>query len=248
MGADFIEPDLVITKDRVLIARHEPEIGGTTDVASRPEFASRRTTKVIDGVTFHRLVHRGFHPRRDQDPRAVERIPAQRQENTVFNGLFEVPTLEEVLRLRERLVQVSCAVDPIGVYPETKHPTYFQSIGLALEPPLVSPLLRPTLRPGQAQRAVFVQSFEDGQPARARRDDRRAASCSSTARSGSRTTSSAAGDPRTYADLATPAGLAEVGDVRRRHRPAEGHGRARRRRRHARRRPRRWWPTPIARA
>jgi len=158
MGADFIEPDLVTTRDHVLIARHEPEIGGTTDVASRPEFADRRTTKVIDGVTFTGWFTEDFTLAEIKTLRAVERIPALRQENTIFNGLFEVPTLEEVLRLRERLSRELRR--EIGVYPETKHPTYFQSIGLPLEPPLVSLLRRHDLDRRNAP--VFVQSFEDG--------------------------------------------------------------------------------------
>ena len=158
MGADFIEPDLVTTRDHVLIARHEPEIGGTTDVASRPEFADRRTTKVIDGVTFTGWFTEDFTLAEIKTLRAVERIPAVRQENTLFNGLFEVPTLEEVLRLRERLSRQ--LQREIGVYPETKHPTYFQSIGLPLEPPLVAILRRHGLDRRNAP--VFVQSFEDG--------------------------------------------------------------------------------------
>jgi len=158
MGADFIEPDLVTTRDHVLIARHEPEIGGTTDVASRPEFADRRTTKVIDGVTFTGWFTEDFTLAEIKTLRAVERIAALRQENTIFNGLFEVPTLEEVLRLRERLSRELRR--EIGVYPETKHPTYFQSIGLPLEPPLVSLLRRHDLDRRNAP--VFVQSFEDG--------------------------------------------------------------------------------------
>ena len=158
MGADFIEPDLVTTKDHVLIARHEPEISATTDVAARPEFAGRRTTKTIDGIATTGWFTEDFTLAEIKTLRAIERIPAVRQENTVFNGLFEVPTLEEVLRLRERLSKELGR--EIGVYPETKHPTYFQSIGLPLEPPLVSILRRHNLDHRNAP--VFVQSFEDG--------------------------------------------------------------------------------------
>jgi len=158
MGADFIEPDLVITKDRVLIARHEPEISGTTDVASRPEFAARRTTKTIDGIATTGWFTEDFTLAEIKTLRAIERIAPLRQENTLFNGLFEVPTLEEVLKLRERLSRELGR--EIGVYPETKHPTYFQSIGLPLEPPLVEILRRHDLDRRNAP--VFVQSFEDG--------------------------------------------------------------------------------------
>jgi len=139
MGADFIEPDLVSTKDHVLVTRHENEISGTTDVASRPEFASRRTTKTIDGVPVTGWFTEDFTLAEIKTLRAVERIPAVRQRNTLYNGLFEVPTLDEVLRLRERLSRELRR--EIGVYPETKHPSHFASIGLRLEPLLLDPPL-----------------------------------------------------------------------------------------------------------
>ena len=97
MGADFMEPDLVSTKDGVLVARHEPEIGGTTDVASRPEFASRRRTVVLDGVSVTGWWTHDFTLAELKTLRAVERLPAVRQRNTMYNGLFEVPTFQEVL-------------------------------------------------------------------------------------------------------------------------------------------------------
>ena len=156
MGADYIEPDLVSTKDHVLVARHEPEIGGTTDVAGRPEFADRRRTVTLDGVSVTGWFTHDFTLAELKTLRAVERLPAVRQENTLYNGLFEVPTFQEVLDLRSRL---SRELDrTIGVYPETKHPTYFRGLGLPLEEPLVATLRRNLLDLPHAP--VFVQSFE----------------------------------------------------------------------------------------
>src|SRR5262245_34663232 len=135
LGADFVEPDLVSTKDGVLVARHENDITGTTDVASRPEFASLRRTKVVDGLTITGWFTEDFTLAELKQLRAVERLPGVRQRNTLYNGLFQVPTFQEVLDLRARLSRELGR--EIGVYPETKHPTYFRSIGLDLEPPLV---------------------------------------------------------------------------------------------------------------
>src|SRR5262245_51532733 len=156
MGADFIEPDLVSTKDGVLVARHEPEISGTTDVASHPEFADRRRTVTLDGTSVTGWWTHDFTLAELKTLRAVERLPAVRQRNTLYNGLFEVPTFQEVLDLRARL---SKELDrTIGVYPETKHPTYFRAFGLPLEEPLVATLRSNDLDGRHAP--VFVQSFE----------------------------------------------------------------------------------------
>src|SRR4051794_27535201 len=104
MGADYIEPDLVMTKDHVLVARHEPAIGGTADVAQHPEFASRRKTKVIDGITFaNDWFVEDFTLAELTTLRAVERLPDVRQHNTIWNGRYTVPTLEEVIDLRDQL-------------------------------------------------------------------------------------------------------------------------------------------------
>jgi len=98
-GADYVEPDLVSTKDHVLVARHENEIGGTTDVAQHPEFADRRTTKVIDGVSTIGWFTEDFTLAELKTLRATERLPQVRPENTAYDGRFEVPTLQEVLNL-----------------------------------------------------------------------------------------------------------------------------------------------------
>ena len=156
MGADYIEPDLVPTKDGVLVARHEPEIGGTTNVADHPEFAARKTTKTIDGISFTGWFTEDFTLRELKTLRAKERLPDVRPQNTKYDGKFEVPTFQEVLDLRARLSRKLHR--PLGVYPETKHPTYFRSIGLPLEPGLVRALERNGLNRRGAP--VFVQSFE----------------------------------------------------------------------------------------
>lgn len=155
-GADFIEPDLVSTKDGVLVARHENEISGTTDVADRPEFADRRTTKVIDGTSLTGWFTEDFTLAELKTLRAKERIPQVRQNNTMYDGMFEVPTFEEVLELRERLSKELRR--PIGVYPETKHPTYFDSIDLSLEEPLLESVRAHGLDKKNAP--IYIQSFE----------------------------------------------------------------------------------------
>jgi len=150
MGADFIEPDLVPTRDGVLVARHENDITSTTDVAQRPEFLDRRTTKVIDGVSQTGWFTEDFTLAELETLRATERIPALRTTNAAFNGLYKVPTLQEVIDLAQR--------EGVGIYPETKHPTYFDSIGLSPEEPLVRTLKANGLDSRRAD--VFVQSFE----------------------------------------------------------------------------------------
>jgi glycerophosphoryl diester phosphodiesterase len=155
LGADHIEPDLVITADGVLVSRHEPEIGATTDVAEHPEFAERRTTKSVDGAAVTGWFVEDFTLAELKTLRARERIPRVRPENTLYDGRFEVPTFAEVLQLRARLSDRLGR--EIGVYPETKHPTYFAAHGTPLEPPLVAALRAAGLDRPDAP--VFVQSF-----------------------------------------------------------------------------------------
>jgi glycerophosphoryl diester phosphodiesterase len=205
MGADYIEPDLVITSDGVLVARHEPEISGTTDVAQHPEFADRKTTKTIDGEPVTGWFVEDFTLAELKTLRAIERIPELRQENTIYNGRFEVPTFDEVLELRERLSKELGR--EIGVYPETKHPSYFTSIGQPLGPPLVDALTEAGLNRPNAP--VFVQSFETTNLQKLN-DELRVPLVQLISGSGAPADLQAAGDPRTYADLATPAGLAEI--------------------------------------
>jgi glycerophosphoryl diester phosphodiesterase len=159
MGADYIEPDLVSTKDHVLVARHEPAIGATTDVADHPEFASRRTTKVIDGIKFeNEWFTEDFTLAELKTLRANERLPDIRQHNTMYNGRYTIPTFQEVIDLRNQLSRELHR--QIGIVPELKHSTYFRSIGLPLEEPFVQTLRRNHIdnRAGK----VTVQSFEIG--------------------------------------------------------------------------------------
>src|SRR5919109_1744639 len=132
MGADYIEPDLVSTKDHVLVARHENNIAETTDVASHPEFADRQTTKTIDGAAVTGWFTEDFTLAELRTLRAKERLSELRPLNTAFDGLYRVPTFQEVVDLAKRA--------GVGIYPETKLPTYFDSIGLSLEEPLLATL------------------------------------------------------------------------------------------------------------
>ena len=158
MGADYIEPDLVSTKDGVLVARHENEISGTTDVATRTEFSDRQTTKTIDGSEVTGWFTEDFTLAELKTLTAKERIPAIRPDSATYDGLYAVPTLQEVIDLA---AQKSLETGrTIGIYPETKHPTYFDSIGLSLEEPLVAMLNANGLI--DADDAVFIQSFEVG--------------------------------------------------------------------------------------
>ena len=145
LGADFIEPDVVSTRDGRLVARHENEISGTTDVASRPEFAGRRTVKEVDGRAKEGWFTEDFTLAELRTLRARERLPELR--GTAFDGRFGIPELDEVIALAART--------GVGVYPETKHPTYFAGLGLALEPPLLAAL-------EGFGGPVFIQSFEAG--------------------------------------------------------------------------------------
>ena len=153
LGADYIEPDLVATKDGRLIARHEPNITSTTDVGSHPEFADRETTKMVDGVAETGFFASDFTLAEIKTLRAVQPLAERPQQ---FNGRFEIPTLEEVIALAKRW---SKKLDrQIGVYPETKHPTYHAGLGLPLEHRLVKVLRREGWNNRRAP--VFIQSFE----------------------------------------------------------------------------------------
>ncbi|MEU3165413.1 glycerophosphodiester phosphodiesterase [Streptosporangium sp. NPDC006930] len=199
LGADYIEPDLVSTKDHVLVARHENEIGGTTDVESHPEFAGRRTTKTVNGVSITGWFTEDFTLAELKTLRAEERIPDLRPGNTAFNGLAEIPTFDEVVALAKR--------SGVGVYPETKHPSYFDSIGLSLEEPLLAVLGRHGWR-GSGD-PVFIQSFETAN-LRELREKTSLPLIQLVTATGAPYDWVAAGDPRTYDTMVTPAGLREV--------------------------------------
>lgn len=157
-GADFIEPDLVLTKDAILVARHENEISETTDVAARPEFAARKTTKTIDGESFTGWFTEDFTLAELRTLRAKERLPQLREANRAFDGQEFVPTFDEVLALARDEGKKRGRV--IGVYPETKHPSYFTAIGLPHERPLLAALAR--FGHSDKSAPVFIQSFEVG--------------------------------------------------------------------------------------
>jgi glycerophosphoryl diester phosphodiesterase len=207
LGADYLEPDLVSTRDGVLVARHEPEIGGTTDVAAHPEFADRRTTKRIDGHTMEGWFTEDFTLAELKTLRAVERIPAVRPRNTRFDRLFPVPTFAEILELTARLATELGR--PIGVYPETKHPSYHASIGLPLEPALVAQLRAAGLDRPDAP--VFVQSFEVAN-LRALAGEIAAPLVQLVDSDEPPADLVAAGDPRDHRALLSPAGLAEIAE------------------------------------
>ncbi len=199
MGANYIEPDLVSTKDGVLVARHENEIGGTTDVAQR--FPERQTTKVIDGDSVTGWFTEDFTLAELRTLRARERLPFR---DTSFDGQFLVPTFDEVLRLANRLSREVGRV--IGVYPETKHPTYFRSIGLPLEEPLLEALNRAGWNRGDAP--VFIQSFEVGNLRKLRTMTN--VRLIQLIANGSPADRSEGGDVPTYAQMITPDGLRDV--------------------------------------
>src|SRR5512145_2814403 len=127
LGADFIEPDLVATRDGVLVARHEPNITSTTDVRERPEFASRKTRRTVDGVEEEGWFVTDFTLAELKTLRAIQPFPDR---DPAYNGKFQIPTFDEVLDLaRSESARVGRS---IGVYAETKHPTYHASLGLKL--------------------------------------------------------------------------------------------------------------------
>lgn len=216
LGADFIEPDLVSTKDGVLVARHEPNITGTTDVSKRPEFASRKTKKMVDGVqeegwfasdfTLAELrILRAIQPLSDRDPQ--------------FNGQFQIPTFVEVLDLAK--AEGAKAGRTVGVYPETKHPTYHAALGLMLEDKLLATLAQY----GYTTKAspVIVQSFEVANLKYLRsktqvrlvqlvdgNDINADGSIDLTAPYDKPYDFAVASDARTFASLLTPAGLQQV--------------------------------------
>jgi glycerophosphoryl diester phosphodiesterase len=196
----------VSTKDGVLVTRHENEISGTTDVESHPEFADRQDTRPIDGRPVTGWFTEDFTLAELRTLRAEERLPDVREENTLYNGLYQVSTLDEVLELRAELSRELGR--EIGVYVETKHPTYFDDIGLSLEEPLLADLGEAKLdRPNSP---VFIQSFETANLRELHDDGVRVPLVQLLSATGAPYDFVAAESPRTYADLITAEGLAEV--------------------------------------
>ncbi|MFJ6251890.1 MULTISPECIES: glycerophosphodiester phosphodiesterase [unclassified Streptomyces] len=203
LGAHVIEQDLVPTRDGHLVCRHENDITGTTDVADHPEFASRRTTRTVDGTALTGWFTEDFTLAELKTLRAKERIPANRQENTLYDGRWTVPTFEEVLRWADE--EGRRRGREVWLYVETKHPSYFRSLGLGLEERLAR-LLRRYGR-HRAHSPVILQSFE---PSSIQRLAKLVDAPGVVLLSGAGTRPwdfTEAGDPRTVADLITPEGL-----------------------------------------
>jgi len=213
-GADYIEPDLVSTRDGVLVARHENEIGATTDVGERPQFASRKSRKTIDGRELEGWFTEDFTLAELKTLKVRERIPEVRPGNARLDGTLEIPTFEEILELvaalERRDTHARPHADPprrIGVYPETKHPSYFAKCGLALEAPLLAALKRHGLDGERS--AVFIQSFETAN-LQALRKLTRVPLVQLIDGSGAPYDLVAKGDERGYRDLVTQRGLADI--------------------------------------
>jgi glycerophosphoryl diester phosphodiesterase len=196
MGADYIEPDVVTTKDHVLVARHDNWLNDTTDVARHPEFAALRTTKTIDGVQRTDWFTEDFTYAQLRTLRLKERLPDQRPRSAAFDGVDPIASLDEVLRIARQ--------HHVGVYPETKHPTYFQSIGLPLEDALLNELAKYGFK-GRNDK-VFIQSFETAN-LRALRKKTSIRLIQLIDASGAPYDFVANHDPRTYSDLVKPDGL-----------------------------------------
>ncbi len=201
-GADYIEPDLVATKDLVLVARHENELSGTTDVATREEFEDRRRDKTIDGQKVAGWFAEDFTLAELRTLRAKERIPALRPANARYDGLYQVPTFAEIVKLvRAKEAETGRR---IGLYPELKHPEFLlQDAGIDM----VDLLLRDFRQLGiTAADPVFVQNFEIAPLQRLKQ------------RGGGfelvqlvEPISGPADEPSIrYADMVTPTGLAEI--------------------------------------
>ncbi|GAB2978618.1 glycerophosphodiester phosphodiesterase [Amycolatopsis acidiphila] len=204
-GVSWVDVDLVPTKDGHLVARHENEIGGTTDVARHPEFGARRTTKVVDGVSLTGWFTEDFTLAELKTLRATERIPDLRPHNTRYDGRWQIATYQEVLELTRRLGRELHRT--LGTYPEVKHSTYFASIGNPTEPKLVDVLNRNGLNRRDAP--VVIQSFEVSN-LEALSEQVRVPLLQLTSATGAPADFVAKGDKRTYADLVTAAGLKEI--------------------------------------
>ncbi|MFG2647565.1 glycerophosphodiester phosphodiesterase [Streptomyces sp. NPDC048436] len=203
MGAHVIEQDVVPTKDGHLVCRHENDITATTDVAAHPEFASRKTTKSVDGASLTGWFTEDFTLAELKTLRAKERIPGTRQRNTLYDGRWDVPTLEEVFQWAEK--QGRERGSRIWLHIETKHPTYFRKLGLGLEEPLAK-LLRKYGR-HKKNSPNFLQSFEPSSLQRLNKLVGPPLVVLLSTASSRPWDFVEAGDPRTVADLIKPEGL-----------------------------------------
>ena len=206
-GADYIEPDVVSTRDGILVVRHENEIGGTTDVAEHPEFADRRAAKFIDGVPLTGWFTEDFTLEEIKTLRVRERLPKLRPQNIGLGGQQQILTFDEVLDVAEQANRTREA--KIGVYVETKHPTYFAGIGIDLNDLLIDNLERRGAN--HADSKVIIQSMETGNLRRLR-ERTRLPLIQLMDRTGAPYDLVAAQDRRTYADLTTVAELVTIAD------------------------------------
>jgi glycerophosphoryl diester phosphodiesterase len=206
MGADYLEPDLVPTRDGVLVCRHEPDLSTTTDVAHRPEFAHRQRTKCVDGQLVTGWFVEDFLVEEVKALRVRERMPHLRPRNASFDDQLTIPTFAEVLDLRRRL-----EVDlgrTVGIYPEVKHPTYFTRGGLDPAAALLRALDDRGLNTPTA--AVFVQCFEPSALIALRRDGLASRKTQLLGAEGAPYDLRTHGDRRTYQNLLTPAALDRI--------------------------------------
>ena len=204
MGADYVETDLVPTKDGVLVCRHEPDISQTTDVAAHPEFAARRTTRTIDGQTMTGWFTEDFTLAELKTLHAVERLPDVRQHNTIYNWFYPVLTAQEYL---DTVSRMSAELHrPVGAYMETKHPTFFLQAGIDVDAKLVDLLNRNNLNTPNTK--IFIESFETN--LRQLHTQLTVPLIQLIDSTGAPADRVAAGDKRTFADMTTPAGLADI--------------------------------------
>ncbi|WP_313406022.1 glycerophosphodiester phosphodiesterase family protein [Aeromicrobium sp.] len=209
-GADYIEPDVVATRDGVLVVRHENEIGGTTDVAGHPEFAHLHTTKFIDGVALNGWFTEDFTLAELKTLRTLERLPQLRPQNLPLGGTEPILTLDEVIDIAEaENARRGPGAEPLGLYVETKHPTYFRSIGHDLNDLLIEVLERRGLNHAGAK--VFIQSMETAN-LRALRDRTPLPLVQLMERKGAPYDLAATYDPRDYPALTAPAELARIAE------------------------------------
>lgn len=206
-GCDYIEPDVVATKDGVLVVRHENEIGGTTDVAEHPEFADRKVTKLVDGVPYTGWFTEDFTLAEIKTLRVRERLPQLRPQNIALAHAQEILTFDEVVDIAE---QASVGRDdPIGVYVETKHPTYFAGIGLDLNDLLIADLERRQVNHDGAK--IVIQSMETAN-LKALRDRTPLTLIQLMDRQGAPYDLVAARDPRTYWSMRKPPELRRIAE------------------------------------
>ena len=208
-GADYIEPDLCITMDGVLVARHENDISGTTDVAQRAEFASRKTVKTVDGQRVEGWFTEDFTLAELKTLRAIERLPQLRPHNAAMNGQFDVPTWEEIIDFTA--AESAARGRLVGLVPELKHSTYFAGVGLPLEDRFLATL---AAHDYVRRCPLEIQSFEIAnlkylRARLGRRPNTRLMQLVEPA-AGKPADAVKAGTGPMYAEMVTPAGLAEV--------------------------------------